>query len=136
MNTFAIIPAAGRSRRMGQPKLLMPWQGATVLEHVIATWRASRASHVIVVAHPEDAALADLARRAGAIVVQPKTPPPQMKDSVAYGLDYIARNLQPTPRDAWLLAPADMPQLAVETIDLLIDAFADGLKMGSPAQIF
>jgi CTP:molybdopterin cytidylyltransferase MocA len=37
MQTFAIIPAAGRSVRMGQPKLLLPWGQTTLLEHVLAT---------------------------------------------------------------------------------------------------
>ena len=31
----AIILAAGRSRRMGQPKMLLPWGETTVLGHVI-----------------------------------------------------------------------------------------------------
>ena len=33
--TFALIPAAGRSRRMGRPKLALPLAGRSVLEHVV-----------------------------------------------------------------------------------------------------
>ena len=35
-----IVLAAGESRRMGQPKLLLPWGGTTVLGQVVATFAA------------------------------------------------------------------------------------------------
>ena len=35
-----IVLAAGESRRMGQPKLLLPWGGSTVLGQVVATLAA------------------------------------------------------------------------------------------------
>ncbi|NOY98656.1 MAG: NTP transferase domain-containing protein, partial [Chloroflexi bacterium] len=31
----AIVLAAGQSRRMGQPKMLLPWGRTTVLGHVV-----------------------------------------------------------------------------------------------------
>jgi len=34
----AIILAAGQSKRMGQPKMLLPWGELTVIEHVISTF--------------------------------------------------------------------------------------------------
>src|SRR5258706_9753083 len=33
-----IILAAGRSRRMGRPKLLLPWGSTTVLGHLLRQW--------------------------------------------------------------------------------------------------
>ena len=36
-----VILAAGESRRMGQPKLLLPWGQRTVLEQVIATFTSA-----------------------------------------------------------------------------------------------
>jgi molybdenum cofactor cytidylyltransferase len=44
-----IILAAGRSARMGQPKLLLPWGGTSVLGHLIGQWRALRAQQIAVV---------------------------------------------------------------------------------------
>src|SRR5438874_1514761 len=35
-----IILAAGRSRRMGRPKMLLPWGNTTVLGHLVAQWQA------------------------------------------------------------------------------------------------
>ncbi len=48
----AIILCGGESRRMGQAKALLPWQGRTLLEHIVATL-APLASPVVVVAAPE-----------------------------------------------------------------------------------
>jgi molybdenum cofactor cytidylyltransferase len=44
-----IILAAGASRRMGEPKLLLPWGETSVLGHLLAQWRALRAQQIGVV---------------------------------------------------------------------------------------
>jgi len=123
MQIFGILPAAGRSERMGAPKLLLPWGDATLIEHVVGVWRSSRVSRVLVVVHPDDARLAELAERAGALVVRPERAPVDMKASVGYALAYAAR-FGPEAGDAWMLAPADMPLLSAATIDRLIEAYA------------
>jgi molybdenum cofactor cytidylyltransferase len=126
VRAFAIVPAAGRSQRMGQPKLLLPWNGATVLEHVLRAWRASPVERVIIVVHPLDEQIAALAAAAGADVVRPDVPPSDMKASVRLGLQ-LARQFDPADNDAWLLAPADMPRLSAETIARLIAAYESAL---------
>ena len=45
----AIVLAAGQSKRMGQPKMLMPWGKTTVLKHVIDVIRAAGIEDIIVV---------------------------------------------------------------------------------------
>jgi molybdenum cofactor cytidylyltransferase len=119
--SFAIVPAAGRSVRMGRPKLLLPWGDRTTIEQVIAAWRASRVSSVVVVVHPDDAELAELCRRAGAEVVVASSPPPDMKASVARGLEHVRTQHAPTEGEVWLVAPADMPRLSSKVIDRLLD---------------
>jgi len=119
---FAVIPAAGRSARMGRPKLLLPWQQSTIIQHVLGQWVASRVSHVVMVVHPDDHELADVARRSGAHVVAPLVPPPDMKASVAHALAWITAHLRPQADDAWLLAPADVPHLSAGLIDFVIAA--------------
>ena len=59
---FGVIPAAGRSVRMGEPKLLLPWRDGTLIEHVLAQWLASRVACVTVVVHPDDQELAAVCR--------------------------------------------------------------------------
>jgi molybdenum cofactor cytidylyltransferase len=58
-----VILAAGRSRRMGRPKLLLPWYASSVLGHLLAQWGALRARQIAVVCAPSDQALqAEVAR--------------------------------------------------------------------------
>lgn len=127
MQAFAIIPAAGRSVRMGAAKLLLPWGQQTVIETVIGVWRASGVSRVILTVHPDDVELARLGRAAGAEVVVIDPPPADMKASVLAGLTYVESKHRPGPQDAWLLAPGDMPLLKPENIDRLLAAWNENL---------
>ncbi len=120
--SFALIPAAGRSERMGQPKLLLPWNQTTVIEHVLAAWKASRVSAVIVTAHPNDEELIARCRAAGADVVVVDPPPADMKASVAAGLAHVEACYQPLSTDVWLLAPADLPRLNTRLIERVLAA--------------
>lgn len=49
LNNWAIILAAGSSRRMGSQKLLMPYGGATIIETVVDQVLNSQVSEVVVV---------------------------------------------------------------------------------------
>ena len=120
---FAIVPAAGRSRRMGTPKLLLPWRERPLITHVLDAWRASRVSRVIVIAHPEDRHLAEVCSASGTTVVVPEVPPAEMKDSIACGLAWIAAHEHPAATDAWVVAPADLPRLSAAEIDRVIEAY-------------
>jgi len=118
---FGILPAAGRSRRMGQPKLLLPAGKHTVVEHVLATWQMC-VPVVIVVVHPQDAALREICQRRGAHVVVGQPPPPDMRSSVTYALEELRRVYFPGEADGWLLAPADMPALTAAAIQGVLAA--------------
>jgi molybdenum cofactor cytidylyltransferase len=120
LSSFAVIPAAGRSIRMGRPKLLLPWGHATLMEQTLAAWRSSDVDEVVVVVCPGDTELAERIRSAGAWPVVPTAPPPEMKDSVRLGLDFVRTTFHPSLGDAWMLAPADAPLLPTLVIDLLL----------------
>jgi molybdenum cofactor cytidylyltransferase len=49
-----VLLAAGRSSRMGRPKLLLPWSGTSVLGHLIDQWQALKAEQVAVVSAADD----------------------------------------------------------------------------------
>ncbi len=119
---FAVVPAAGRSRRMGQPKLLLPWRGRTVIEHVLAAWQASRVCQVVVVIDSSDHDLKQVVEKTGVAIVQAVTPP-DMKASILCGLEYVRGSESPADHDAWLVAPADLPLLHPEIIDQVIAAY-------------
>ncbi len=45
----AIILAAGESKRMGKPKMLLPWGQSTVLQTVIAAFRTAGVDQILIV---------------------------------------------------------------------------------------
>ncbi len=59
---IAILLAAGESRRMGQLKALLPWQGTSLLKHQVTSLRAGGVDRVVVVlGHRSDELKAELA---------------------------------------------------------------------------
>src|SRR3989442_15619712 len=44
-----VLLAAGRSRRMGRPKLLLPWGKTSVIGHLIGRWQELGAQQIAVV---------------------------------------------------------------------------------------
>jgi molybdenum cofactor cytidylyltransferase len=49
MSISAILLAAGQSKRMGRPKMLLPWGNTTVLGKVIETIRNAGIDDILVV---------------------------------------------------------------------------------------
>ena len=123
---FALIPAAGRSRRMGTSKLLLPWQGTTVIEHLIHTLTRSDISAVAIVVRPDDHALQEVIQRTSALPIIPDHEPPEMRDSIEIGLQAIRQRFSPTDEDGWLLIPADHPLLEKEVLDSLLGRWSQG----------
>ena len=121
---FALIPAAGRSRRMGTSKLLLPWQGTTVIEQLIATLTRPDIAAVVIVMRPDDIPLQAAVQRTSAVAVIPDHEPPDMRDSVEIGLRAIRQRFAPTDDDAWLLIPADHPLLETEVLDDLLTCWS------------
>jgi len=120
---FAIVPAAGHSVRMGQPKLLMPLAGRPLIEHTLEAWRQGGMDRIVVVVRPGDSALAAAIRSlavANIDVVQPPSDPPDMKASVQAALQHIADRYTPASDDVFLVAPADIPRLSSQIISQLV----------------
>ena len=119
--TAAVVAAAGKSQRMGQPKLLLLVGGQPLIAKVVAALREGGASPVIVVSPPADSAegpgVAATARQAGAIVLTPLIRPPEMRDSVELALEHLARE---GPPPAFLLTPADCPGITPGVVSRLI----------------
>jgi molybdenum cofactor cytidylyltransferase len=120
--SFAIVPAAGTSVRMGTPKLLLPWHGKTVIEHVLSAWRKGGVSKIVLVARRGDIELIARARDCGAELVEADPPPVDMKASVRAGLAFIAQTYKPRAGDVWSAAPADLPRLSCDCIRTLLAA--------------
>jgi molybdenum cofactor cytidylyltransferase len=125
VRTFALVPAAGHSRRMGRPKLALPLGESTVLGCVVASLRESGVDEVLVVVGPHVAELAPLARSAGASALLLDAETPDMRTTVERGLRWLQEQRQPAPEDGWLLCPADHPALQVDAIRAVMRARSD-----------
>ncbi|MBO0697952.1 MAG: nucleotidyltransferase family protein, partial [Zavarzinella sp.] len=119
--TFAVVPAAGQSTRMGRPKLSLRLGDRTVLEHVVAALRAGGVDHVVVVIGPHVSDLALPATLAGADVHLLPEQTPDMRTTVERGLLWLEEQYRPRPDDFWLLAPADHPMLNPAVVRQLLE---------------
>ncbi len=119
---IALIPAAGKSVRMGRPKLLLPLGDRTVLERVISAFTQAGVDRVLVVTPPDLPELAAVARSVGAEAVELPQQTQDMRATVQFGLDWIEKHWSPAPDEAWFLAPADHPVLAPEVVRQLAQA--------------
>lgn len=116
-----IILAAGQSKRMGQPKMLLPWGPSTVIEHVITVFRNAGIEDIVVVTGG--------AREKVEKVLEPY---PVCK---IHNIDYekgemlssLQRGLQvlPDPVQAALIGLGDQPQVQERSVRLVVDAYQE-----------
>src|SRR6266446_1224603 len=130
LRLFAVVPAAGHSRRMGRPKLLLPVGASTVIARMLSVLKRPEIASTIVVVRPDDEPLRAAVADCGAIPLQPDVPPPEMRQSVEYALRHIEGQFQPLPEDGWLLAPADHPLLDPAVVTRMVAEWR-----GSPGKI-
>lgn len=118
----ALILAAGMSRRMGEPKLALPWGGTTVLGHVLDTYRHAGADPLFVVTGGnEDAVRKAAGKRAVWFLHNPEYRSGEMLSSIQVGLQSLLAGVW----TACLLAPADLPALQAATIASLLAGYRD-----------
>ena len=116
MTVIAIIPAAGRSGRMGTPKQLLPVNGTTMLAGVVQAVLAGGVTQAVVVTNRSLwEKLTDLPPSLTlAINDDPHT---NMIDSIRIGLDAA------TVADGYLICPADAAGIEPADVRRCIDAF-------------
>ena len=130
--TFALVPAAGHSTRMGRPKLSLPLGDRTVIEHVVAALQAGGVDQVLVVIGPHVRELGPLATAAGAHVIALREPTPDMRSTVEHGLRWIEEQYHPQPSDPWLLVPGDHPVLDPAVVRQVVAAGTDARPIVVP----
>lgn len=120
---FALIPAAGRSRRMQSHKLLLPLGARTVIECVLDAL-SPVVERVFVLVRSDDSALqAAISAHGGAAVVIARHDPPDMRASVELLLGAVEHDCRPGPSAGWLLTPADHPVIHAEVVQTLVGGF-------------
>jgi molybdenum cofactor cytidylyltransferase len=111
---------------MGQPKLLLPLGGATVIARLLAVLARPEITTTVVVLRHEDEPLRAAVAAQGAIPLQPEVDPPDMRSSVQCGLGELRARFTPTPEDGWLLIPADHPVVECAVLDQLLQRWGAG----------
>jgi molybdenum cofactor cytidylyltransferase len=114
----ALILAAGQSKRMGQPKMLLPWGEITVLEQVIATFKAAGVDEVLVVTGGVRAQVEALVGNSARSVFNPDYAEGEMLSSVQTGL----AGLKPG-NEAVLIGLGDQPQIQERSVWLVLDEY-------------
>jgi molybdenum cofactor cytidylyltransferase len=114
----AILLAAGQSKRMGKPKLLMPFGRSTIIEQAVDNLLGSAADEVIVVLGDRAEAIRRLiAGRPVKLAINPDYEQ-GMSTSIVAGLSLVDRRT-----GAVMLALGDQPLIDSQTINRLIAGF-------------
>lgn len=117
----AIILAAGQSRRMGQPKMLLPWGQLTVIEQVIRTFRGAGIEDILVVT----GGTRELVEK----VIEPypvqkiynsNYEAGEMLSSLQLGLRALSDQVRAT-----LIGLGDQPQVQERTVRLVCEAYRE-----------
>jgi molybdenum cofactor cytidylyltransferase len=125
MRTFGLIPAAGKSVRMGMPKLMLPLGGTTILERVVRAIRTGGVEDVVVVIGPGNNELRAAGEAAGAHVLALEADTGSMRETCLQGLAWLESRFGPREDDGWLLLPADHPTVGPDIVRALLAAAAE-----------
>lgn len=113
----AIIPAAGRSSRMGVCKPLLPLAGAPMLDRCVRLFRECGLGAIIVVVGPEQE---EVAQRVGRLNASPAVNPlateRDMFSSILAGTAIL-----PSAVSAFFVLPCDVPLVRHDTVNTLLD---------------
>ena len=115
----AVILAAGRSRRMGQPKMVLPWGRLTVIGQVISAFQSAGIRDILVVTggarEQVEKAVAPYSIRT---IHNSEYEQGEMLSSLQLGVGAMNPEVE-----AALIALGDQPQLQEETVRLVSEAY-------------
>ncbi|MGZ9166721.1 MAG: nucleotidyltransferase family protein [Anaerolineales bacterium] len=121
----AIILAAGQSKRMGQPKMLLPWGTLTVIEHVVTTFLNAGIKDILVVTGGGHAQVEKAIDRYPVRTIQNRDyAAGEMLSSLQCGL----RNM-PDQAQATLIGLGDQPQIQEGSIRLICEAYRESRSL-------
>jgi molybdenum cofactor cytidylyltransferase len=126
----AIVLAAGQSKRMGQPKMVLPWGGTTVIGQVVSTLaRAGVTEIVVVTGGAGQEVQAALQGQPVRLVANPAYAEGEMLSSVQAGLMALAPDCP-----AALIVLGDQPQIEADVVEaILAEYHASGSQLIVPS---
>jgi len=119
VSVAAVVLAAGRSQRMGRPKLTLPWGRTTVIGQVVSTLRQAGVEEIVAVTGGDRAAVeAALRGLPVRTVFNPRYADGEMSRSVQVGLRAL-----PSEVEAALIVLGDHPQMQAEVVRAVVAAW-------------
>ncbi|MBN1355461.1 nucleotidyltransferase family protein [bacterium] len=111
---WALVPAAGRSRRMGRFKLLLPWPPETgtktVIESTVRSLLDAGIGHVVIITGYRADEINRVLSRCPVDIVFNPDPDAPMSSSLQAAMDYVPPGVE------LILLPGDHPAVQPETI--------------------
>lgn len=115
----AVVLAAGLSRRMGRPKMTLPWGETTVIGQVVLVLEQAGVDEIVVVTggarQQVEAALSGLPVH---ISFNPRFAEDEMLFSLKTGLSVLEAHFE-----AALVALGDQPQVQIQVVRALLETF-------------
>jgi molybdenum cofactor cytidylyltransferase len=116
-----VLLAAGASSRMKQPKLLLPWNGTSILGHLISQWRTLGAKQIAVVCAAGDKSIAQELDRLGfpstGRILNP-APERGMFSSIQCAAHWPGWNAH---LSHWAIVLGDQPHLSIALLQQVLD---------------
>ncbi len=126
---WALVLAAGESRRFGSQKLLAPLDGRPLIEWTLAALESARAGElvggILVVVRAKDRELRESLPPGVDRVVLPAGSAPALSDSLRAGIAALASRATPAV-PAVLICLADQPGLRPDVIAALVNDWRNG----------
>ena len=119
LDIAGVVLAAGLSRRMGQPKMVLPWGNRTVIGNVVGTLQTAGVQLITVVTGGT-ASLVEIALASYLVttVFNPNYSNGDMLFSIQTGVASLPADVQ-----AALVVLGDQPQIEVKTVRDMIDLY-------------
>jgi molybdenum cofactor cytidylyltransferase len=131
----AIIPAAGQSKRMGKPKMLLPWRNATIIEHVISVFGQAGVEDILVVTGSAQQQVEEIVssykkRYPVRYVHNRNYMNTEMLSSIQCGLQALktSHTYQTIGKSAVLIGLGDQPHVKERSVRLILDAYTQTEK--------
>ncbi len=126
----AVVLAAGLSQRMGEPKMVLPWNEGTIIAHVVQTLQAGDVKRItIVTGFRRELVQAALAGKAVDFAYNERYANGEMLISLQTGLCTLSEEI-----DAALIVLGDQPQMQPETVRQVLERYAQsGGKLVVPS---
>ena len=119
----ALILAAGQSKRMGQPKMLLPWGGMTVLGQILQTLKQANIPDILVVTGASRIVVENVCAAFETLIVHnPNYASEEMLSSLQTGLRVLRAN---PSASAALICLGDQPKIQEGSVRAVVRRFIE-----------